>query len=647
MAGRQPHPRPATSSPGRLGNRRLVCPQPDCASIIICPEPLLASAQRPPPSVHYRIRHSMPFDITALRTSSPLPPEDAVALPVLVEIRGQLERHRTLLKKGSSTPSDADIGALWKSYVGAVKSHYQSRTGIAIGEVEGEASSDQPPQQPQPQSQSQSQLQAQSQPQQQPQLQQQQQPKHLADSTQPHSILVVNDGQHSQHSSLGRHPKFAPADLSEVNRKLLISLLEQSTDSPTKVDQVSVDVLSLFFKLWTEQKKVPPGFYRSYVQLSKLHAALKQLNQSGLFTSQILSTHVLALAELAESLRAIEAALAGQKDGIAACYLQGMSYMKEKYQAANNLLSKLKSDLSNIDAALIPILEKLVEIQGELARLLTQSHPTAFSLSEIHDLQEHLNEIDSFRINGAFVSSTDGSIPSGQAHVTTLLENCFEDCHELLAQRDEVTGDNPLRSVYEKLIQIKARLEDLVLVRRWTIRPEDLVPLQMELGQIDNLRVDGKFLDEHGNIPEGQAILHFLIHKCYRLIQKLQMSSEPVSEDLMPILRKLQSIRQCLMSLCRWKITLSMRELIPYQIALAAIDNGRRDGKFLSASGEVPEGQGILHELLSHCYDLLDDLRREALSNDAPKEESDDELFEEGDDGEFVDEEIDDDMEDL
>lgn len=81
-------------------------------------------------------------------------------------------------------------------------------------------------------------------------------------------------------------------------------------------------------------------------------------------------------------------------------------------------------------------------------------------------LQDELREIDSARIDGKY-KSLDGTVVHGQASVIELLEGCFEDIHELLGARDPVDGDNPLRSVYEELIKIKATLESLAQYSRW------------------------------------------------------------------------------------------------------------------------------------------------------------------------------------
>lgn len=49
------------------------------------------------------------------------------------------------------------------------------------------------------------------------------------------------------------------------------------------------------------------------------------------------------------------------------------------------------------------------------------------------------------------------------------------------------------------------------------------------------MRVDGKFVDADGNKAEGQYVLLYLLRRCYGLIFRLMSESEPISEELMPI----------------------------------------------------------------------------------------------------------------
>lgn len=51
-----------------------------------------------------------------------------------------------------------------------------------------------------------------------------------------------------------------------------------------------------------------------------------------------------------------------------------------------------------------------------------------------------------------------------------------------------------------------------------------------------------------------------------------------------------------------------VRELYPYQMKLASIDNMRQNGTFYDEDGMIPEGQGLCVAILNECYDILHDL---------------------------------------
>ncbi len=123
------------------------------------------------------------------------------------------------------------------------------------------------------------------------------------------------------------------------------------------------------------------------------------------------------------------------------------------------------------------------------------------------------------------------------------------------------------------------------------------------------MREDGKFLAPDGSVPAGQAVLHFLLHKCYRLIYKLQVQIEPVAESLLHIHKQLLTLQKCLLQLVKWNVQMEHEELIPYQMKLTSIVTLQKDGKFYDADGEIPEGQAILFSLIENCHELLDALR--------------------------------------
>ena len=119
---------------------------------------------------------------------------------------------------------------------------------------------------------------------------------------------------------------------------------------------------------------------------------------------------------------------------------------------------------------------------------------------------------------GAFLDLS-SSIPSGQASVIQLLEQCYSECHGLLSQKDPISGG--LRPIYEVLIHTRRQLEEIYQSRHtWSLNSELsqterlVTEFQKKLAAVEYKRIDGKFSGPDGeSIPQGQAILHFLLHK--------------------------------------------------------------------------------------------------------------------------------------
>ena len=145
-----------------------------------------------------------------------------------------------------------------------------------------------------------------------------------------------------------------------------------------------------------------------------------------------------------------------------------------------------------------------------------------------------------------------GVVPASQAICSATLEECFEIVQEIKAQDESKNVATSLLPIYDRLKQIRQELEGLVLTHRWSLRETDLWNYSLSLQEIDKMRIDGKFLDSEGNRPEGQyvrqsvsgfelfslpmyQVLLYLLRRCYGLIYRLLSSSEPVSEELTPI----------------------------------------------------------------------------------------------------------------
>jgi hypothetical protein len=55
---------------------------------------------------------------------------------------------------------------------------------------------------------------------------------------------------------------------------------------------------------------------------------------------------------------------------------------------------------------------------------------------------------------------------------------------------------------YQKLVEIRNKLEKLSLTQAWSLRETDLYDFQRQLEKIDEGRVDGNFVDAEGNFAE-------------------------------------------------------------------------------------------------------------------------------------------------
>ncbi|TCD67601.1 hypothetical protein EIP91_012231 [Steccherinum ochraceum] len=259
--------------------------------------------------------------------------------------------------------------------------------------------------------------------------------------------------------------------------------------------------------------------------------------------------------------------------------------------------------------------------------------------AELKPLQEELRKIDSLsvsllfwtsafcslpkRVDGKFLGPG-GNVPASQAICSSLLEECFDIAQEIRAQDESKNVSSSLRPIYDRLTEIRRELESLVLTHRWSLRETDLWNYTLSLQEIDKMRVDGQFVDLDGNRPAGQYVLLYLLRRCYGLIYRLLSSSEPVSEELMPIANKLATVKKCLNEVLKYGGPFSPRDLYPYQLALHQIDSLRQDGKFIGVDGSVPEGQGIVMAHLNECHELLEMLKR---------------AMDEGEDDEFLDDE--------
>lgn len=99
-----------------------------------------------------------------------------------------------------------------------------------------------------------------------------------------------------------------------------------------------------------------------------------------------------------------------------------------------------------------------------------------------------------------------GVVPASQAICSSLLEECFEITQEIKAQEESKHVATSLKPIYDRLSELRAELENLVLTHRWSLRETDLWNYSLSLQEIDKMRIDGKFVDSEGNRPSGQYV---------------------------------------------------------------------------------------------------------------------------------------------
>ncbi|KAJ5582171.1 hypothetical protein N7535_000791 [Penicillium sp. DV-2018c] len=284
-----------------------------------------------------------------------------------------------------------------------------------------------------------------------------------------------------------------------------------------------------------------------------------------------------------------------------------LTLLESRLEHCEQSLMKLQKGLAVLSPPLAQVHETLVSILRSTSAVNTRSK---FSASEVNGLREQLKKIEKTQKDGNFVDA-DGNILAGQDDAKSLIDKCWR-------WTDLGKIDERFREQYERLLEIRNQLDRLSVTQAWSLRETDLFGYQRQLDRIDEARVNGNFVDAEGQPADlhAQRTLLYLIRRSYAYIYALLISSEPVSEALLPVYNQLQTLRRCLIEVKESGGVANSRELYPYSMKLNSIDNMRVDGKFY-VGPEIPEGQGSVNNLLAECYDLVWELRAAVVDEDA------------------------------
>ncbi|PKI86031.1 hypothetical protein MVES_000141 [Malassezia vespertilionis] len=386
----------------------------------------------------------------------------------------------------------------------------------------------------------------------------------------------------------------------------------------TRVDTMLVDVfylLSLFFITVGRSRECPA----MYSQIGCMKQLLDHFDESAVYTEADLKPFASRIDELREIVKHDERENKHPP--------QLTKLIMRKLNACQQVLSQLQNRLSVLSVELLPIHQKLIHIRRQLFAAAAKPKPAK---ADIKQLLEELRKIDAKRVDGKFLGPGGSSVPEGQEVLAGLLESCFDFSNDILVRNGTVSST--LLPIYDRLIDTKQQLEHLEQRHRWTLRETDLWTYHLTLKDVDRLRVNGKFVDNEGKQPEGQQLLLYLLRRCYNLINKLISSSEPLSEELMPVSDKLSTISKCLKELSKYGGAFNLREMYPYRLALHQIATARKplldkEGNptnelcWYAPDGSVPEGQGIIQAQFEEVEQTIEEfLNREEEDTDEDTE---------------------------
>ncbi|KAL4781896.1 hypothetical protein BJX76DRAFT_334185 [Aspergillus varians] len=369
----------------------------------------------------------------------------------------------------------------------------------------------------------------------------------------------------------------------DQNRRLAHNRLDYILDD-------CFQLISLLF-LTVGRNNEAPAVYSLAATVQRL---LDHLEEAGFYSTKDLSSITTTLTEMHETLDR-------GKESHSPALLTLLESRLEKCQIK---LEKLQSELAKLSPELAAIHETLVSVLRSTSAVNTRSK---FSAAELNGLRDQLKRIEKPMKDGNFVDSN-GNPFDNQQDVKLLLHRCWRWTDMVLEREGKI--DERFQEQYERLLDIRSQLDRLSVTQAWSLRETDLFVYQRKLDRIDEARVNGNFVDAEGKPADlhAQRTLLYLIRRSYAYIYSLLISSEPVSEALLPVYNQLQTLRRCLIEVKDSGGVSEPRELYPYSMKLNSIDNMRVDGKFLIGN-DIPEGQGGVNALLAECYDLVWELR--------------------------------------
>ncbi|KAF8202212.1 hypothetical protein BJ912DRAFT_1019144 [Pholiota molesta] len=368
------------------------------------------------------------------------------------------------------------------------------------------------------------------------------------------------------------------ADVNQLYQAVVkqITKLNDVRDDTTPI---TTGLLSLFYLTIGKTRDAPAA----YCQIASMRQILNHMNESAVYNEADLAPFHKRLSELRQ------------------IHPKALTKLLERQlNECDAIVKQLQESLSVLSPELVPVHQKLVTIRRQLVALGAREGSKRPSSSPCKK-----NSAESIPI------------------CSSLLEECFDIVQEIKANEDSKNVASSLNLYTTGSVRSDSTREPGHDPPMESAR-DDLWNYSLSLQEIDKMRVDGKFVDSEGigrrpicvSSSILKQVLLYLLRRCYGLIYRLLSSSEPVSEELMPVANKLTTVKKCLNE---------------YQLALFQIDSMRKDGRFIGVDGSIPEGQGIINANLSECHELVEMLKESMDEGETEEDDEDDYVYSDSD----------------
>ncbi|KAJ3070738.1 hypothetical protein HDU98_006237 [Podochytrium sp. JEL0797] len=388
----------------------------------------------------------------------------------------------------------------------------------------------------------------------------------------------------------------------EILRDETLTVFHNRTDDV--IDTIWHDL----FYCWNKLSCIDESIYPTYVTLVVISRTIDALRTSGAWTDAEITSLQLRVSEMDEQVTE-----------------PGRDFEFENSQAVlSSLLNRIHRNLDLMvqDAEFVvgPLKEVKDELETCWSDLRAFGFLSSFTLEDLAPISKRLHAIDSSR--GPTGSFTGSISLKGQATVAGLLNECFNELTNRVADLDPVTTSSPLYPTFAALFEIREQL-DHIASPSFFFFPEkmtsSLEPLMKRLSELETRRVNGSFVPEgedfeHAVRLPGQGSMHKILHECREKISVLvEPMCLPVGEALVSTFEVLLKQRTALRRLRTWSYTgwNVKSELERVEEVLKTVEASREKGLFVGSvleageMGAVPSGQVMVSVLLDECDSLV------------------------------------------